>query len=94
MAFESSPPTESVRKASSKKRGRLSFGPGLSDEVPNLQSQSSGEEEDEVYAAFEPSLFKVVSPTSSVSASASELLFEDLSEKTKLLKIADSRETG
>ena len=90
-SFESSLPRAPVRKRrSKKKKSSRSFGPVSSDEVPDLQSQSSGEEDgDGVYAALEPSLFKHAPPPSSVSASASELLFEDLSEKTRLLKIAE-----
>ena len=91
-SFESSLPREPVRKRPLKKKSIRSFGPVSSDEVPDLQSQSSGEDDgDGVYAALEPSLFKYAPPPSSVSASASELLFEDLSEKTRLLKIAEKQ---
>ena len=90
--FESSLPRKPARKRPSKTKGKRSSGPISFDEVPDLQSQSSGEEDgDGVFAALEPSLYKHAPPASSVSASASELLFEDLSEKTRLLKIAEKQ---
>lgn len=52
---------------------------------------SSDEADGEAHAAFEPSFLKEKSSASSVSASASELLFDDLSEKTKLLAIASKK---
>ena len=72
------------QKTSMRSKGRARD--DSSDDAPDMLS--SDEEVGGVYSAFEPSLFKEAPPSSSVSASASEILFEDLTEKTRLLKIA------